>query len=80
MSSAEDFSTSVYFDSTPKRYVFAIAPTLLALLIAGATMPSGGRYMAYLVLLAAVAFSAAYCGLGPSVLAIAIAFIYVLQN
>ncbi len=75
MSSAEDFSTSVYFDSTPKRYVFAIAPTLLALLIAGATMPSGGRYMAYLVLLAAVAFSAAYCGLGPSVLAIAIAFV-----
>jgi len=75
MSSAEDFSTPVYFDSTPKRYVFAIAATLLALLIAGVTMPSGGRYMAYLVLLAAIAFSAAYCGLAPSVLAIAIAFV-----
>jgi len=75
MSSAEDFSTPVYFDSTSKRYVFAIAATLLALLIAGVTMPSGGRYMAYLVLLAAMAFSAAYCGLGPSVLAIAIAFV-----
>ena len=74
MSSAEDFSTPVYFASTPKRYVFAVAATLLALLIAGATMPSGGHYMAYLVLLAAVAFSAAYCGLGPSMLAIAIAF------
>jgi signal transduction histidine kinase len=75
MSSAEDFSTSVYFDTNPKRYAFAIAAALLALLVAGATMPAGGRYMVYLVLLAAVAFSAAYCGLGPSMLAIAIAFV-----
>lgn len=75
MSSAEDFSNPVYFDSNPKKYVFAIAATLLALLIAGTTMPVGGRYMVYLVLLAATAFSATYCGLGPTVLAIAIAFV-----
>lgn len=75
MSSAEDFSNPVYFNSNPKKYGFAIAATLLALLIAGATMPAGGRYMVYLVLLAATAFSATYCGLGPTVLAIAIAFV-----
>ena len=75
MSSAEDFSTPVYFDTNPKKYAFAIAATLLALLIAGATMPAGGRYMVYLALLPAVAFSATYCGLGPSMLAIAIALV-----
>jgi signal transduction histidine kinase len=75
MRSAEDFSTPVYFDTNPKKYAFALAATLLALLIAGATMPAGGRYMAYLALLAAVAFSAAYCGLGPSMLAIAITLV-----
>ena len=75
MSSAEDFSTPVYFETNPKRYAFAIAATLLALLIAGATMPTGGRYIVYLVLLAEVAFSAAYCGLGPSMLAIAFALV-----
>jgi signal transduction histidine kinase len=75
MSSAEDFSNPVYFDSNPKKYAFAIAATLLVLLLAGATMPAGGRYMVYLALLATTAFSAAYCGLGPTVLAIAIAFV-----
>jgi signal transduction histidine kinase len=75
MRSAEDFSTPVYFDTNPKKYAFALAATLLALLIAGATMPAGGRYMAYLALLAAVAFSAAYCGVGPSMLAIAITLV-----
>jgi signal transduction histidine kinase len=75
MSSAEDFSTPVYFDTNRKRYGFAIAATLLALLIAGATIPAGGRYMVYLALLAAVAFSAAYCGLGPSILAVAITLV-----
>jgi signal transduction histidine kinase len=75
MSSAEDFSTPVYLDTNPKKYAFAIAATLLALLIAGATMPAGGRYIVYLILLAAVAFSAAYCGLGPSMLAIAITLV-----
>jgi signal transduction histidine kinase len=75
MSSAEDFSTPIYFDTNPKKYAFAIAATLLALLIAGATMPTGGRYMVYLTLLAAVAFSSAYCGLGPSMLAIAITLV-----
>jgi signal transduction histidine kinase len=75
MSSAQDFATPAYFDTHRKRYVFAIAGTLLALLIAGATTPAGGRYMVYPVLLAAVAFSSAYCGLGPSMLAIAIALV-----
>src|SRR6201997_2162077 len=75
MSSAEDFSNPVYFNSNPKKYAFAIAATLLVLLLAGATMPAGGRYMVYLALLAATAFSATYCGLGPTVLAIAIAFV-----
>jgi signal transduction histidine kinase len=75
MSSAEDFSTPVYFDTNPKKYAFAITAMLLALLIAGATMPAGGRYMVYLALLAAVAYSATYCGLGPSMVAIAITLV-----
>jgi signal transduction histidine kinase len=73
MSSAEVFSTPVYFDSTPRRYAFALAATLFALLIAVPITPLVGGYAVYLFVLAAVAFSASYCGLLPSALAIAIA-------
>src|SRR6266481_5748984 len=73
MSPAEAFSTSIFFDSTARQYAAAIAATLFALLIAAAMMPVSGGYMVYLVLPAAVAFSAVYCGLGPSVVAIAVA-------
>jgi signal transduction histidine kinase len=75
MSPAEAFSTSVFFNSTPKQYAAAVGATLFALLIAAAMMPVAGGYMVYLVLPAAVAFSAVYCGLGPSVAAIAVALI-----
>ena len=77
MSSAESFSTPVFFDSPPKRFAFALAATLLALLIADAVAPLVGGYTVYLVVLAAVAFSAAYCGLISSVFAIAVALVAV---
>jgi len=73
MSPAEAFSTPIFFNSTPKRYAFALAATLFALLIAVAMTPLAGGYVVYLVLAAAVAFSASYCGLAPSVVVIAVA-------
>jgi K+-sensing histidine kinase KdpD len=73
MSPAEAFSTSIFFNSTPRQYAAAVGATLFALLIAAAMMPVAAGYTVYLVLPAAVAFSAVYCGLGPSVVAIAVA-------
>jgi signal transduction histidine kinase len=72
MSPAEAFSTSIFFNSTPKRYALALAATLFALLLSAAVAPLAGSYVVYLVLLAAVTFSAAYCGPAPSVIAIAV--------
>jgi K+-sensing histidine kinase KdpD len=73
MSPTEAFSTSIFFHSTPRPYAAAVGATLFALLIAAAMIPVAGGYAVYLVLPAAVAFSAVYCGLGPSVVAIAVA-------
>src|ERR1700722_18076945 len=73
MSPAEAFSTSVFFNTRPRKYAAAVAAAILALLIAAAVMPVAGGYRVYLVLPAAVAFSAVYCGFGPSVAAIAVA-------
>src|ERR1700747_827444 len=75
MSPGESFSTSIFFDSTPRRYAFALAATLFALLIATAIAPLAGGQVVYLVLPAAVAFSAAYCGLAPSIMAIVVALV-----
>jgi signal transduction histidine kinase len=75
MSSAESLSTSIFLDSTSKRFAFALAATLLALLMAVPITPQVGEYMVYLLVLAAVAFAAAYCGLVPSVVAIAVALV-----
>jgi signal transduction histidine kinase len=72
MSSAAAFSTPI-FDSTPGQYTVASAATLLALLLAGAMTPLAAGNLVYLVLSAALAFSAFSCGLGPSVLAVAVA-------
>src|SRR5260370_34176961 len=72
MSPSEAFA-SIFFNSTPRQYAAAVGATLFALLIAAAMMPVAGGYTVYLVLPAAVAFSAVYCGLGPSVVAIAVA-------
>ncbi len=72
MSSARAFSTPI-FNSTPGQYAVAPAVALFALLLAGAMTPLAGGNVVYLVLSAAVAFSAFSCGLGPSVLAIVVA-------
>src|SRR5207253_706131 len=72
MNSAPAFSTPI-FNSTPAQYAVASAAALLALLLAGAMTPLAGGNVVYPVLSAAVAFSAFSCGLGPSVLAVAVA-------
>jgi len=72
MSSARAFSTPI-FNSTPGQYADAPAVALFALLLAGAMTPLAGGNVVYPVLSAAVAFSAFSCGLGPSVLAVAVA-------
>jgi signal transduction histidine kinase len=60
-------------NSVSGRYAIALAAMLLALLGAGASAPFTGGYVAYIVLAPALAFTALYCGLGPSVLATTIA-------
>src|SRR5216684_4134677 len=67
MSPSEACSTSIFFNSTPRQYAAAVGATLFALLIAAAMMPVAGGYTAYLVLPAAVAFSAVYLCTADSV-------------
>ena len=73
MSPTEAFSTSLFFNRRPRQYAAAVGATFFALLIAAAMMPVAGGYAVYLVLPAAVAFAAVYCGPGPSMVAIAVA-------
>jgi len=52
------------------RYAIAILATVVALLVRLALNPILGDYVPYILLFPAVAFSAWYCGLGPSVLSV----------
>jgi signal transduction histidine kinase len=60
--------------STPLRYCLAIAAVLIALLLSAALNPLAGDHV-YILLFPAVAFAAWYCGIGPSLLAIALALV-----
>ncbi|MFY9529274.1 MAG: sensor histidine kinase [Candidatus Acidiferrales bacterium] len=61
--------------STLARYAVAFLATLLALLARRALTPFLGDYVPYITLFPAVAFSAWFCGLGPSILTIALALL-----
>ncbi len=60
-------------ESTSLRYVLATALALIALLLGTALRGLAGESAVFVVLLPAIAFSAWYCGIGPSILAILIA-------
>ena len=55
------------------RYTFAIAAVLIAFLVSRALNPFAGDRVAYILLFPPVAFSAWYCGLGPSIIATVLA-------
>src|ERR1700694_2283760 len=55
------------------RYAVAILATAMTLLLRWALNPILGDYIPYIVLCPAVAFSAWYCGIGPSLLSVVLA-------
>jgi signal transduction histidine kinase len=61
--------------STAPRYALAIGGILAAILLTNALHRFVGGDLAYVLMLPAVAFSAWYCGVGPSIAAIALAML-----
>ena len=57
------------------QYGFAVGATLLALVVCGFLRHLVGTDICYVLLLPAVAYSAWYCGVGPSIAALAISLI-----
>ena len=55
------------------RYAAAIVATAMTLLLRWALNPILGDYVPYILLFPAVAFSAWYCGIGPSLLRVVLA-------
>ena len=54
------------------RYTFAVVAVVAALLMSSALYPLVGERLVYVLILPAVAFSAWYCGIGPSLVATAL--------
>ena len=61
--------------SRAQRYVLAVLVTALSLLLRAALDPAIGSYVPYLAVLPGVIFAARFCGLGPSLLAMFLAFL-----
>ncbi len=59
--------------TTHLRYVLAIAAVIFASLVSSALSPWAGDRVTFVLLLPAIAFSAWYCGIGPSIAAILLA-------
>src|SRR6202165_6261911 len=66
-------SPSFIANNRAVRYAVAILATALTLLLRWALNPILGDYIPYIVLCPAVAFSAWYCGIGPSLLSVVLA-------
>jgi len=66
-------SPSLIGNNWAVRYAAAILATVTMLLVRWALNPILGDYMPYILLCPAVAFSAWYCGIGPSLLSIVLA-------
>ena len=60
------------FENTAKRYAVALLAAGIALLVRVLLAPALGDYLPFITFLVAVAFTAWFCGVGPSVLIIAI--------
>lgn len=61
--------------NTASRYLIVLAATAVALAVCRALIPFLGDYAIYITLFPAVAFAAWYCGLGPSILSVALALV-----
>jgi signal transduction histidine kinase len=59
----------------PQRYALAVTVTAFFLVVRGVLDPVIGSYVPYLAVLPAVVFCAWFCGLGPSLVAMVIAFL-----
>jgi signal transduction histidine kinase len=70
--SAPSFSARIS-ENAVLRYAFAIAAVLIAFLVSRAVNPFVGDRVAYVLLFPAIAFSAWYCGIGPSIVATVLA-------
>jgi len=62
-------------DSVGLRYAVAIAPVLTAYALCSLLNPYVGNSVSYASLLPAIAFSAWYCGVGPSIVSIVLAVV-----
>jgi signal transduction histidine kinase len=62
-------------ESTLLRYTFAVVAVVTALLLSSALHPLVGDRLVYVLLLPAIAFSAWYCGIGPSLVATVLALV-----
>ncbi len=60
-------------ESTFRRYASSAVAVVIALLLSSALHPLVGDRLVYILLLPAIAFSAWYCGIGPSLFATALA-------
>jgi signal transduction histidine kinase len=63
------------YRNTATRYAIALLATLVALLAHLALSPFLGDYLPYVTLFPAVACSAWYCGIGPSILSVVLALV-----
>jgi len=68
-------STQSWPRSRAQRYALALLVTALSLLLRAALDPAIGSYVPYLAVLPGVIFAARFCGLGPSLLAMFLAFL-----
>src|SRR6202140_572644 len=60
-------------ESTFLRYALAVVAVVIALLLSSALHPVVGERLVYVFILPAIAFSAWYCGIGPSLVATVLA-------
>src|SRR3984893_10548348 len=67
--------TQEWLKSSPQRYTVAFLVTALFLFLRGVLDPMIGSYVPYLAVLPAIVFSAWFCGLGPSIFSMLLAFL-----
>ena len=64
-----------WLQNKPQRYALAFVVTALFLVLRGVLDPMIGTYVPYLAVLPAIVFSAWFCGLGPSIFSMLLAFL-----
>ena len=67
--------THAWLQGKPQRYALAFLMATVFLFLRGALDPTIGTYIPYLAVLPAVVLAAWFCGLGPSLLAMIVAFL-----